>query len=168
MTLHADLLAQARYLAKREPKRPKQATLRRAISAAYYALFHLLIFEASRLFVKDDRLWRRINRVYGHSELNVISTEFANGNWPKTFDPVKGVFPIPQQLKDVAQAFVDLQQARHDADYDLTKSFTRSDALAFVEQAEQAFQDWEAVRKDDLARIYLASFLLWKDWNKTR
>jgi len=37
MSLHADLLAQAEYLAKKEPKRPRQASLRRAISAAYYA-----------------------------------------------------------------------------------------------------------------------------------
>ncbi len=41
-----DLLEQAQHLAQREPKRPKQASLRRAISSAYYALFHLLISEA--------------------------------------------------------------------------------------------------------------------------
>ncbi|MEX2560734.1 MAG: hypothetical protein WD403_12510 [Pirellulales bacterium] len=118
MSLHADLLTQAEYLANKEPKRPKQASLRRAISAAYYA--------------------------------------------------VKGVFPIPQEVQNVAKAFVDLQQARHDADYDLARSFPRSDALAFVEQAKQAFVDWRGVRKGDLARIYLACFLLWKQWDKAR
>ena len=34
-----DLLAQARILATREPRRPKQATLRRSVSTCYYALF---------------------------------------------------------------------------------------------------------------------------------
>ena len=43
MTLAADLLKQAERLAKLEPKRPKQASLRRSISAAYYSLFHLLM-----------------------------------------------------------------------------------------------------------------------------
>ncbi len=168
MSLHQDLLDQAYHLAKREPTRPKQASLRRAISAAYYALFHLLVFEASRLLVKDLRLVNRINRVYGHAGMNEISKSFANGEWPKAFDPVKGAFPVPQELKSVSQAFVDLQQARHDADYNLGKKFTRSEALGFVEQSRKAFEDWDKVRKDDLARIYLACFLLWEQWNKRR
>ncbi|MGO9228583.1 MAG: hypothetical protein ACLQKA_05140, partial [Bryobacteraceae bacterium] len=37
-----DLLEQSRHLAQRERKRPRQASLSRAISTAYYALFHLL------------------------------------------------------------------------------------------------------------------------------
>ena len=41
-----DLLEQAKHLANREKKRPRQASLRRAVSTAYYALFHLLIHEA--------------------------------------------------------------------------------------------------------------------------
>jgi uncharacterized protein (UPF0332 family) len=168
MSLHADLLAHARYLVRREPKRPKQVTLRRAISAAYYALFHLLIFEASRLFAKDVRLWKRLNRVYGHGEMYEVSVSFAHGRWPKVFDPIKGVFLVPQELKDVAQAFLDLQEARHDADYDLNQRFTRSDAVVLVKRADQAFRDWKAVRRHDLARIYVGCFLSWKLWDKAR
>lgn len=168
MTLPADLLAQAEYLAKKEPRRPKQASLRRAISSAYYALFHLLTSEASRLFMRDDRLWKCVNRVYGHLEINTISKSFAKGEWPKAFDSVKGTFPLPQELKDVARAFVDLQQARHNADYDLTKTFTRNDTAAIVGVAKKAFDDWTKVKNNDLARIYLASFLLWEKWSKTR
>ena len=43
MALADDLLEQAQHLAMRDPKRPRQASLRRAVSTAYYALFHLLI-----------------------------------------------------------------------------------------------------------------------------
>jgi hypothetical protein len=46
MALADDLLEQAHHLAKREPKRPRQASLRRAVSTAYYSLFHLLISSA--------------------------------------------------------------------------------------------------------------------------
>ena len=46
MSLQQDLLRQARHLATKEPRRPSQASLRRAVSAAYYALFHLLVDEA--------------------------------------------------------------------------------------------------------------------------
>src|ERR1700679_2940589 len=48
MAFADDLLEQAQHLAQREPKRPKQASLRRAVSAAYYALFHLLTTEATK------------------------------------------------------------------------------------------------------------------------
>jgi hypothetical protein len=46
MAFADDLLEQAEFLANREPVHPKQASLRRAVSTAYYALFHLLIGEA--------------------------------------------------------------------------------------------------------------------------
>jgi hypothetical protein len=44
MSFADDLLEQAYHLANREPE--NQANLRRAVSTAYYALFHLLIDEA--------------------------------------------------------------------------------------------------------------------------
>jgi len=43
MSLAADLLEQAAHLASRERGRPRQVSLRRAISTAYYSLFHLVI-----------------------------------------------------------------------------------------------------------------------------
>jgi hypothetical protein len=46
MGLAEDLLQQAWYLAKKERKTPRQASLRRAVSTAYYALFHFLVDEA--------------------------------------------------------------------------------------------------------------------------
>ncbi len=43
MSLSRDLLKQARILARKEPKKPLQASLRRSVSASYYAIFHLLV-----------------------------------------------------------------------------------------------------------------------------
>lgn len=51
MPLSADSLEQAHHLATREKQKPKQASLRRTVSAAYYALFHLLCGEGSRLMM---------------------------------------------------------------------------------------------------------------------
>jgi len=48
MAFAQDLLEQSSHLANREPRRPRQASLRRAVSTAYYALFHLLIQEATK------------------------------------------------------------------------------------------------------------------------
>lgn len=55
MSLHTDLLKQATILATREPRRPFQASLRRAASAAYYALFHLLVEEGTRLMLSGTK-----------------------------------------------------------------------------------------------------------------
>ena len=38
MSFHAELLKQAHFLARKEPKKPVQASLRRSISTSYYAL----------------------------------------------------------------------------------------------------------------------------------
>lgn len=168
MKLHSDLLAQAEHLAMKEPRRPKQASLRRAISNAYYALFHLLTFEASRMFAKDARLLNRLNRVYSHRRMSDVSVLFVEEKLPKIFTPVKEDFQIPQELSNVAEIFTILQQARHNADYNLAKIYSRDEALAFIEQAKQAFEDWEAIRKDDMARLDLSCFLLWDTWNKGR
>jgi len=50
LSLSSDLLVQARTLIAGEPKRPRQASLRRAVSAAYYSLFHMLAEDAAQAF----------------------------------------------------------------------------------------------------------------------
>jgi hypothetical protein len=54
--MHQDLLDLARHLVDRNPGAPIQADLRRAVSTAYYAVFHLLISETvTRYIVGDQR-----------------------------------------------------------------------------------------------------------------
>ena len=62
-------------------------------------------------------------------------------------------------LSTVAQAFVDLQQARHKADYDVGEPFTPVDAAVDVAQARLAFVVWAEVRYEPLAQRYLYSLL---------
>jgi uncharacterized protein (UPF0332 family) len=174
MSLHTDLLAQSKHLLSREPRRPRQASLRRAVSAAYYSLFHLLIYEASRVFVKDSDTIGMLSRSYNHGEMLKVSKMFAKGNVPKKLHPLYATFnnatrkPIFDRIMSIAQAFVDLQEARHKADYDLRKSYTRQEAEQLVKLAEQAFLDWREVRSDDLARIYVSCFLVADAWDKDR
>jgi len=166
MSLHADLLEQAETLAQLDPRRPKQANLRRAVSSAYYALFHLLTSEASALYAAESGMAARINRTLNHGEMKKASSMIANDKLPKGVQPPGGTYTTPPDLKSVANAFVSLQQARHEADYDLARTFRRQEALAFVEEARQAFEAWERVRKMDDSRIYLACFQLWKRWDE--
>jgi hypothetical protein len=174
MSLHSDLIEQAKFLVKREPRRPRQASLRRAVSAAYHSLFHLLTLEASRLFVKDEDMIGMIVRSYEHKSLLKIAKSFANEDFPRKLNPAKATLRDPKRravfdkLKDVAQSFVDLQQARHDADYNLRKNWTRGESKDKAEQAEKAAEAWQEIRNDDFARIFLGCFLVWDDWHKER
>ncbi len=109
MSLHADLLAQAEQLAQLDLRRPKQASLRRAVSAAYYALFHLLTSEASAMYAAEPGLAARINRTLGHGEMKKASSMIANDKLPKGVEPAGGGYRTPPDLKVVANAFVTLQ-----------------------------------------------------------
>lgn len=162
MSLHKDLLGQARHLVRREPRRPKQASLRRAVSAAYYALFHLLIDASSRLVVRGaDRAGLRIavSRAFNHAEMKTAAKSFQGGTLPSTLRGVVVGAP-PSALQRLCATFIDLQQARHEADYDLARVFTRNDAQDLVSRAEQAFGDWETVKGTAIGDVFLVTLLL--------
>jgi hypothetical protein len=163
MSLAHDLLEQARHLSRREPRRPRQASLRRAISAAYYALFHLMIQEAAGTLVARPELRARFARAFDHGDMKQASRAFANPQ-PTQMSALAGGTPIPPDLQDVAAAFVELQEARHEADYNIDRSFTRLESTNLVARAAQAFETWQAIRADPVARTYLAALLLWKKW----
>ena len=56
-----DLMEVARALAESDPAPSIQARLRRAVSTAYYALFHCLAASAADLFIGPERnsAWHR-------------------------------------------------------------------------------------------------------------
>ncbi len=169
MSLHDDLLDQARELKTTDARRPRQVNLRRAVSAAYYALFHLLVAEATRLYVRDNwELAAKLGRTFNHGEMSEATRGFANSQVPAALQPV-GIPGFPSvDLKLVAEAFVSLQQHRHAADYDLAREFTRAEVNGFIEQVESAFIAWDRIKTSDEARLFLGCFQLWKTWNKAR
>lgn len=65
MAYHDDLLQEAFDLVERNPGNAKQADLRRAASAAYFALFHLLISEAVAHW-NMDRSRESLARMFDH------------------------------------------------------------------------------------------------------
>lgn len=164
MSLSSDLLEQAEHLAKREKKKPRQASLRRAVSAAYYALFHLLVEDAVREFLgaspSDGALRATVGRAFGHAAMKRVAVGFSGGTLsPKMSAASAGLVPV-QGVMLVAQSFRELQEARHDADYDVLRTFSRSEALGLVEQAQEAFACWKDTRKTPHARLFLVALLV--------
>lgn len=126
--MHEHLLEQAVTLATLDARRPKQANLRRAISAAYYACFHFLVDEACRAQIgslHDQAPFRQVlGRAFAHGVMNEACKSFAGGTLKRGVS--KGLpvgFSITVEIRDLAATFVDLQDKRHLADYDLTERF---------------------------------------------
>ena len=162
MSLHVDLLKQARLLATREPRRPLQASLRRSVSAGYYALFHLFVFKATGRFIKGaDRTALRhcLARAFAHAEMKEVSRQFALNNVSAKIQPGLNGLALPSELRRLATTFVDLQQARHEADYDPARKFTRSEVLDLVGRVEQAFKDWSTIKNGLQADVFLTGLL---------
>jgi uncharacterized protein (UPF0332 family) len=132
MGLAEDLLEQAYHLAKREPKRPRQASLRRAVSTAYYALFHLLISSAI-LEWKGVHQRSQVARGFEHGPMKDASRRTVKKQFARADAPVAA------QLKAVAQAFVDLQQKRHTADYSYNKKWSRTEVQSYLNTNSRRF-----------------------------
>jgi uncharacterized protein (UPF0332 family) len=154
------LLEQAKHLANREKKRPRQASLRRAVSTAYYALFHLLIHEATLN-------WRRVD------QRALLARFFEHGKMKAASDRQRGVInaylrtnpaPCPdldcaRHLHHVADTFFQAQQHRHTADYDNATTWTRTEVLTLIDLLDSAFQSWHQISEDAAAQAYLISLL---------
>ena len=169
MALASDLLEQAKFLSLREVGRgrPRQASLRRAASTAYYAVFHLLAGEAaSQASPGSPRgLRERVQRALAHETMKQAANAFQAANLPRHVASVAPT-PVPQEIVAIATSFVLLQEARHRADYALTEQFDRTRVQALVNEAEQVFRLWDRVRDTDDARVFLASLIFWKLWSK--
>lgn len=167
MSLADDLLEQARFLVTRERTRPRQSSLRRAVSAAYYATFHLLGTSAAAQATPANPagLCDRVQRAMVHGTMKAAARAFESGNLPDYLRTL-ATDPLPARISTVARAFVQLQEERHKADYDVADRFDRARAQSAVALAAQLFTDWNTVRNTEDAHVFLAALLFWNTWNK--
>jgi hypothetical protein len=155
------LLRQAQHLATKEPRRPLQASLRRAVSAAYYALFHLLVDDAVCRMVSASRYELRncLRRAFAHANMRAVAQQFVGTSVAQRLRPGLQGQSLQPDLVKVARTFVDLQEARHEADYNTAWRTTRPDALGLIEQTEEVFACWQTVRRTVQADTFLVGLL---------
>jgi len=86
-----------------------------------------------------------------------VSNAVWRGSWRgwSTPSPV-----VPTELQNVASVFVDLQEARQQADYDNAKTWASVDAQALVADAQFAFDNWTTIGSHPAANEYLLSLLI--------
>jgi len=122
--------------------RPRQVDLRRAISTAYYGLFHFILASLADEFVaarnRATNLYALVYRSVDHRALKDLCVEAKkqtpSGRYARYLPP-GGFGPDVQSF---AAAAIELQERRHSADYDPQARFRRSDVQAVIDGAKNA------------------------------
>ena len=160
MSFPEDLLELAQELAGLHPETPHQASLRRAVSTAYYAIFHLLIAEATANWSRPE-LRTILGRCFDHGPMKTASeTKVSQINKELEDNPADGPKKaVANHLRTVAKVFIQAQQRRNDADYNMAREWTPVEAYAQIASVREAFRSWHAVRDEAAAQAYLVSLL---------
>jgi hypothetical protein len=155
MAHDAALLALAEQLSRGSisGSEKEKTKLRKAVSAAYYALFHRLTGLASDLLVgvpsqkKAEHAWAIIYRALSHGDALRRCRAVAN--------PPPPLEPFSNHIVEFARIFEALQVSRHRADYDPNAQFS---VRAYVSTAKEAIAELERVEKDE--QLLFIVFLL--------
>ena len=130
--------------------RPRQSMLRRAVSTAYYAMFHALCESNADTLVGQSppgphtNLWVETYRALQHRTAKNRLASYIQ----LTQEP---------SVHNFGQVFVNMQQQRISADYDPRARFVRSEVVASIDRSEaaiNAFYNTPAPTRRRLA-IYL-------------
>ena len=157
------LLAIAEDLVGRAKSGPtSQTSLRRAISTAYYALFHHIVSSAADALV--GRRYRRspryamIYRAFEHRRMREVSGLLDRAILKEKANAALGMVAPSSDIRDVAATFSNLQEQRHWADYDPLGKVSRSEVRDLIEQAELAMRALDHIPSND--RKNLLVFLM--------
>jgi hypothetical protein len=164
MAFADDLLALAQDIANLPSETRRQANLRRAVSTAYYALFHLPISDATLNWARPE-LRPLLGRLFDHGPMCNTSvtkkaelTAYFKGNPPESPERT-----VAQHLLTVSKTFVQAQQRRIDADYNMGREVTETETQTQIESVTEAFKSWNIIRDEAAAQAYLLSMLGNKD-----
>lgn len=140
---------------------PRQVDLRRAISSAYYAVFHSISAAMADEFVgvtrRTTKLYALAYRGVDHRALRDLCNATRNPQLPakyQSYAPPNGFEPT---IRVFASAVKDLQKKRHEADYDPSSRVTTSDATLAIVTARIAIARFQ--RASDLQRVAFLTLL---------
>ena len=144
---------------------PRQVDINRAISAAYYSVFHGVLIAAADEFIGlTKRTTYRYTLVYrsvGHRQLRDFCVDATKPSLPakyKPYGPPIG-FSVDVQLFGAAVAY--LQERRHAADYDPSIRFRTADALLAVRTARTAHERFAQIGSDE-RQMFLTLLLFFR------
>ena len=141
------LIEQATRLIARPPAGPpRQVDLRRAISSAYYAVFHATLTAVADEFVgkayQSSERYALVYRSVSHRQFKNACEQVQKPVLPPRLRDVAPAHGFGPDLHRFASAGATLQEARHAADYDPRPRFRTSNALAQIDLAKAALRHW--------------------------
>lgn len=155
-----ELLELAQELANLHPGNPHQASLRRAVSTAYYALFHLLISEATANWQRPE-LRAILGRVFDHGPMKQAAANKVaelSGYFQKR-PPDGPERTLAYHFYNVAEVFGQAQYHRNEADYNTAREWDLTEVLLHIDGIADAFKSWSIIREEPAAQAYLVSML---------
>jgi uncharacterized protein (UPF0332 family) len=125
-----DLIEIAKSSVVAHRRKPKHATLCRAISTVYYALFHCLAYNCANVLLggpgsgRNLEAWQKAYRALEHGQTKAACKD------------ARSLANFHADVQAFADAFVTLQERRHSADYDPLFRTTKSEVMDYIERAE--------------------------------
>jgi hypothetical protein len=111
-----------------------------------------------------------LGRAFTHAVMKGACRSFEGGTLKakvaKGLPLSDGAYKIPREIQDLAATFVELQEKRHLADYDLTERFSRSDVLTLIEQAKNHVNVFSDLPSSNDKKFFLACLWAWKELSK--
>jgi len=150
------MIATAKVLAGLDA--PGQADLRRAVSTAYYGMFHALCdLCASALHGpagpdRAERAWRQTYRAVNHNTANTACRQVNDAE-----------FDFPDAIKAFARTFATLQAQRHLADYDPAAEFWIEDVRVEIVKAQAAIEALDGADASDMSAFAALVFFRQRD-----
>lgn len=150
-----DFVSTARRLAESAAVgRPPETDLRRAVSTAYYALFHCMAACCANMLVggvgaaRSRPAWRQVYRGLQHRTAR-----------RRCEDRIITRFPV--EIQDLANLFIAMQKKRHRADYDPdpSLSFSRPAVMQDINETENAIRRFSRTDRKD-RRAFAVHLLL--------
>lgn len=131
---------------------PRQVDLRRAISAAYYGVFHAVTAAASDLIMtaakRRSPLYAVVYRSIEHRTIRGLCEDVVKPVLPARYNSYVPAAGFGPDITALSAAFVDLQKKRQSADYDPVPKFGRSDATLAVNIARAAVTRFAAADQE--------------------
>ncbi len=159
-----ELLELAQDIANLHPEQPHQSSLRRAVSTAYYALFHLLISEATANWGRPE-LRAILARVFDHGPMKQAADKKVSeiNSYFKEKPPAGPERTVAYHLYNVADAFAQAQYHRTEADYNTSRQWDLTEVLLHIDGIVDAFKSWKIISQEPVAQAYLVSMLASKE-----
>jgi hypothetical protein len=125
--------------------------LRRAISDAYYALFHAAAIGAADEFVGRGRqstpFYALVYRSIEHRSLRQLCEDLGRPTIPSRYLPYIPAGGAGLGVREFAAAVVDLQPKRHAADYDPMMNLGVVDIRLAVDTSRNALSEFHSQRR---------------------